>query len=91
MNDTPEKPIPLASDYFRKMAAAIDHNAEKGNFGGAFVILPPKDGGDVVETLILDSTQDAAQFWTLLKTKCDVQIRKADEASRHGQAFQQRR
>jgi len=78
-------PKPLASDYFRKMATAIDHNAEEANFGGAFVILPPKDGGDVVETLILDSTQDPAQFWILLQSKCAVQIKRVDEAARTGQ------
>ena len=73
------------SDRFRRMATAIDHNAEQGGFGGAFVIVPPKEGGDVVETLILDSTQDPAQFWVLLKSKCDTQIAKADALSRQGQ------
>ena len=90
MSDEPQQQAPLVSDRFRKMAAAIDHNAEEANFGGAFVIIPPRDGGDAIETLILDSTQDAAQFWTLLKTKCEVQISRVDDRSRTGQAFGRR-
>jgi hypothetical protein len=84
MNPEPKKDPPV-SDYFRKMATAIDHNAAAG-FGGAFVIIPPEGGGNPIETLILDEKQDPAQFWTLLKTKCDTQIALADQALRTAQA-----
>lgn len=70
---------------FHAMADRVTHNVGSG-FGGCFVIVPPKDGGATIETLILDSNQDAAQFWTLLQTKCQTQIALLDQAQR-GQAF----
>lgn len=80
---------PTIADAFRKMAKRIDHNAADG-FGGAFLIVPPANGGDAIDTLILDTLQDPAQFWLLLKTKCDIQIQKLDNAARQSQAFNRR-
>lgn len=71
---------------FTRMADRLNHNADDP-FGGCFVIIPPRDGGDAIETLILDGQQDPAQFWIMLKTKCDMQIARLDERSRAGQAF----
>jgi len=76
------------ADRFRKMADAIERNAD--NFGGAFVVVPPKDAGDPIETLILDVRQDAAQFWILLKSKCEAEIAKADQQQRAQQGFARR-
>ena len=73
------------ADRFTKMAEALQHNADAG-FGGAFVIVPPRDGGDALETLILDNKQDAAQFWILLQSKCQAQIAALDSANRQVQA-----
>ena len=87
--DTVEPAKPTTADLFRRMAARIDHNAADG-FGGAFLIVPPANGGDAIDTLILDTLQDPAQFWTLLKTKCDIQIQKLDNAARQSQAFNRR-
>jgi len=84
MNPEPKKDPPV-SDYFRKMATAIDHNAAAG-FGGAFVIIPPEGGGNPIETLILDEKQDPAQFWIMLQSKCKQQIDIADAAARNQQA-----
>ena len=71
------------------MATAIELNAG-GTFGGAFVVIPPPEAGDPIETLILDSKQDPAQFWTLLKTKCDIELGLLDQKQRVGQAFGRR-
>ena len=78
------------ADRFTKMAAALKHNADAG-FGGAFVLVPPRDGGDALETLILDNKQDAAQFWILLQSKCQAQIAALDSANRQVQAGYGRR
>jgi len=81
MNDEPAKPL-SNSDRFRRMAEAIDHNTDSG-FGGAFVIVAP-EGGNPLETLILDAGQDHMQFWILLRTKCDVEIKRLDTIERQG-------
>jgi hypothetical protein len=82
MNDEPPNK-PSNAGPFRGMAALIDAN-ETAGFGGAFVIIPP-EGGTALQTLILDSTQDHIQFWTLLKVKCDVEIKRLDDLTRQGQ------
>ena len=74
-------------ERFRKMADAIESNAERG-FGGAFVIMPPE--GDPIETLILDSKQDPSQFYMLLKTKCDIALNELDAKQTQAQGFQRR-
>jgi hypothetical protein len=73
---------------FRKMADAIERNVD--NFGGAFVVVPPVEAGEPIETLILDARQDAAQFWILLKSKCEQEIAKTDEKQRLAQGFARR-
>lgn len=60
---------PLASDYFRKMADAIDHNAGKSGFGGAAVLVIPGTDISTIELLILDSSQDPAQFLATIATR----------------------
>jgi hypothetical protein len=80
IDEYPERE-PSVADLFRRMAKRIDHNAADG-FGGAFLIVPPPNGGEAIDTLILDAMQDPAQFWLLLKTKCDLQIQKIDNAQR---------
>lgn len=68
------------------MAEAIEKNAE-GSFGGAFVVIPPDGAGDPLETLILDSKQDAAQFWNLLLTKCQIMLADIDQKQRTASTF----
>lgn len=89
MTDELPKPLSIA-DRFRKMAERLDHNAEDG-FGGCFLIVPPADGGEVIETLILDAKQDATQYWILLKAKCEAEIVRLDGANRNSQAGYGRR
>ena len=80
-----------ASEALRRMADAVDANAERP-FGGCMVIIPPALDGkaEIIEALILDSTQDWSQFWGLLKAKADVALREADKAERQGLAFGRR-
>jgi hypothetical protein len=78
------------SDFFRKMADDIDRNAGAG-FGGAFVCVPPTNGGDAFQTLIVGEATDASDYWVLLKSKAEAQIRAADAQARQGQAFGGRR
>lgn len=68
---------------FRAMADAIELNKD-GPFGGAFVVVPPADGGDVLETLILDNRQDPGQFWLFLKTKSETEVNAVDQKARAG-------
>lgn len=79
--DTPER--------FRAMAEAIEKNAE-GSFGGAFVVIPPPEAGDPLETLILDKKQDPAQFWNLLMTKCQIMLAELDQKQRTSSTFGRR-
>lgn len=62
-----EKP-PTDAERFANMAERIEHNKES-TFGGAFVIVIP--GGLVapLESLILDTQGDPAQFLMLLQAK----------------------
>lgn len=71
------------------MADAIERNSD-GAFGGAFVVVPPPNGGEPVETLILDNKQDPAQFWNLLMTKCQINLGELDQKQRAGQSFGRR-
>lgn len=62
--------IAKLANELREMADRMEKNQD-GDFGGCFVIIPPQ-GGDVLKTLILDSTEDPAQFWALVKTKAQM-------------------
>lgn len=74
---------------FRVMANRIDHNAD-AVFAGAAVIVPPAEGGEPVEMLIIDSSQSPAQFWGALLTKCQISLKDLDEKQRNTQAFGRR-
>ena len=78
------------SEPFFQMKERIEKNVTD-SFGGAFVVVPPTDGGDPIETLILDSKQDAAQFWMLLKTKCDIALGELDAKQRQASTFGRQR
>ena len=74
---------------FSQMSDRIIHNAA-GEFGGAFVVMPPDGGGDPIATLILDSKQDAAQFWSLLQAKASLMVAEIEEKKRVAGAFGRR-
>jgi len=83
MSETP------AAECFRRMAARIDHNAPidpagKALFGGAAVIIPPDNGGQPVELLILDASSDPAQFWGTILTRINILVQQLEEKRRTG-------
>lgn len=82
-------PADLYAQRFDAMAARIRHNGSD-SFGGAVVVVPPVNAGEPFETLILDSKQDAGQFWSLLKVKCDMALAELDGQQRQ-QGFAPRR
>lgn len=55
---------------FDQMAAQIRLNKD-GNFGGAFVLVPPPGVGSPVDGLILNSSNAAMMFWANLKIIVD--------------------
>lgn len=84
-----EKTVEVLAQLFVAMSDRMVLNKD-GAFGGAFVIVPPKDGGDPIETLVLDSRQDPAMFWMLLKTKAEMQIAQIDQLARNQGPFARR-
>jgi hypothetical protein len=79
----------IEATRFDQMADRIRLNADQA-FGGAFVIAPPRNGGEAIETLILDTNQDPTQYWVLLKSKCDLEIDRLRDQSKSQQAFGRR-
>lgn len=78
-----------AADNFQAMADRIRHNADQ-KFGGAFVVVPPDGQGDTLEVLILDTKMEPAQFWSTLKTKCDMALSELDTRARTVGAYGRR-
>ncbi len=74
---------------FRQMADNIDHNKD-ATFGGACVIVPPANGGDVISTLILDTTGDAVLFWTSVQARATQMINELGAKQATQQAFPRR-
>lgn len=72
----------------RDMAARIEKNGSD-SFGGCFVVLPPQ-GYEGLSALILDTNQDAAQFFGLLQTKITLALAGIEEAQRNAQSFGRR-
>lgn len=72
----------------RDMATRIETNGGD-SFGGCFVVLPPQ-GHEALSTLILDTKQDPAQFYGMLKTKCDIALAGIEEAMRNAGGFGRR-
>ena len=89
MSDLVETSKNEAADRFTAMAAAIEHNAS-ATFGGAVVIIPPINGGEPIELLILDLKADPAQFWSTIKTRIEIKLAELDEKQRSQQAFGRR-
>ena len=89
MTDLVEKPKNVAAERFQAMVDAIVHNTAQP-FGGAAVIIPPANGGDPIEVLILDLKANPAQFWSTIKTRIEIQLAELDEQTRNQNAFGQR-
>ena len=65
---------------FRDMAEKIDLNRSNG-FCGAFVLVPPGIG--FAATLVLNDEENPAMFWSLVKTRAEIEIGKLDDAERN--------
>lgn len=78
------------ADMFRKMADRIEANEGFG-FGGAFVVAPPAEGGDPVTVLIVDESNQPAQFWAMLQTRCQLALAAIEEKARGQQGLYGRR
>ena len=74
------------SKPFTDMAARIDHN-EGSTFGGACVIVPPKDAGKQIEVLMLDSEGDAAQFWSTISSRITIILEDLREQTQRARAM----
>lgn len=66
---------------FSEMAESIKHNEGQG-FGGACVIMPPGEGAEPISILILDSSQDVAQFLALIQTRCKLALDAIEDKQR---------
>ena len=71
---------------FTAMAERIRLNAEQ-SFGGAILIAPPRNGGEAIEVLILDTGQSPALFWSTVKTKAEMALSELESQSRNQSAF----
>jgi hypothetical protein len=69
---------------FDQMAAQIRLNRD-GNFGGAFVLVPPIGFGQPVDGLILNSSNAAMMFWMNLKLMVDDMMVQLKEQQRMSQ------
>jgi hypothetical protein len=78
-----------APERFKAMAADIEHNGPS-KFGGAVVIIPPANGGEAIELLMLDLKADPAQFWATIKTRIEIKLAELDESRRSQNAFGRR-
>jgi len=71
---------------FTQMATRIDHNTDS-NFGGAAVIVPPAQGGEKIELLMLDAKGDPAQFWGTILTRAQLELKAIDDKRAIQQGF----
>lgn len=59
-------------------------------FGGAVVIVPPKNAGEQIELLMLDAQGSPAQFWSTIQTRITLILSKLEEQERVAGAFGRR-
>lgn len=81
--------IQACAKAFARMAERVLHNADS-TFGGAVVIIPPKNAGEQIELLMLDSSGDPAQFWSTIQTRIALVMDKLKEQERTAVAFGRR-
>lgn len=82
-----DEPIQVGPETaFMTMAQRIIHNAG-ADFGGAAVIIPPTNGGEAIELLILDLKADPAQFWSTIRTRIDIKLAELDQIQRKQASF----
>lgn len=89
MTPEPQTAAGKACILLRKMADNIERNKDAG-FGGCFVIVAPENGGDPISVLLLDPSQDPAQFWGLIGPKATIALQQINDTQRKSQTFNRR-
>lgn len=84
MTDEPQPPSNSAA--FTKMAARIEHNKDAG-FGGACVIVPPRDAGEPIEIFIIDDGSNPAQFYSAIASRIEITLEEQKAKASQNQAF----
>jgi hypothetical protein len=72
------------SDPFQAMSERLARNTSE-KFGGAYVIVPPSSPEltiEPIEVLVLDTQQDAAQFFMLLQAKIRTILERIEQEER---------
>lgn len=77
------------AERFRAMADKIDLN-KAATFGGAVVIVPPNEGGDPIEILLLDNQADVIQFYATINARVTRNVNELETRNRTNQAFGRR-
>lgn len=78
--------IQSCAKCFSRMSERVLHNQD-ATFGGAVVIVPPKNAGEQIELLMLDAQGDPAQFWSTIQTRIAIVLDKLKEQERGINAF----
>lgn len=79
----------LCAKIFARMCERILHNQDSV-FGGAVVIVPPKNAGEQIDLLMLDAQGSPAQFWSTIQTRIALVMKQLDEQERNMAAFGRR-
>ena len=78
------------SDVFRRMADDIDRNDPKA-FGGAYLFVPPDQGGPTDGGLLVkvnsDPNQAAVQFWIAVQAHLKALMERMQDQERVAQGF----
>lgn len=76
-----------AAEAFRRMAEAIERNAD-AKFGGAAVLAPP--AGNPTEMLFIDNRENAMQFFSNIEAIAKVSMTELLEEEQRQKAFGRR-
>lgn len=80
-------PVITAAGRFRAMAEQIERQLPTSGFGGAFVIVPPENGGTPIAVMLLDDLADPAMFWSAVQTKAQIALREIEARERQGLSY----
>lgn len=86
MNDLVEQPKFDPAKHFAAMAERIKLN-EGQTFGGAVVVVPPENGGEPIEILMLDNQADLTQFYATITSRVQRSVNEVDVKQRQQQGF----
>lgn len=62
-----------AAGLFRSIADRLETNASV-EFGGAFLVIPPTNGGDPIDGITVTSTPNPVVFWSSLEGQIELAI-----------------